>query len=311
MAIRFLLILPFLLFADIEYPDFMVSMTRKGNDYEKFERFFLQNAQNSDWYKTQNLEVFRTAYTRAILACKNSKFYHRIPKIVHQIWLGSPVPEKYFAWMRSWAEWNGWEYCLWTEEEVKTLLLYNQDLYNQSTNYGEKSDLLRLELLLHFGGVYADVDFECVNRDVFDELHRSFDFYIGFEPIDHGTINGTYKICNAIIGACPHHPIIKNLIIAMRSNWQACNNQTAVQKSGPDYFSRTLLDYEKDLLISPERKSNNPNYRNIYLPCTFLYPFSEPEVRGARTSQELIDQKSPETAAIHYWSGSWFIQGGR
>ncbi len=207
--------------------------------------------------------------------------------------------------------WFGWEYKLWTDKDVASLLLYNQELYDQAQNYGEKSDILRLELLLHYGGIYADVDFECVNALIFEELNQSFDFYVGFEPIDHGTVNGVYKMCNALMGARPYHPIIKNLVVNMKPNWQDHQNETAVEKSGPDYLSRTVLDYERELLLCPEKKATNPQYRNMYLPCTFLYPFSEPDIRGARSHEELMLRTSPETAAIHYWSGSWFIPGGR
>ena len=297
---------------DISYPDFLVSMSRAGNDSKRLDDFFaIDQRSDYDCYRTQNLKLFRTIYARNILLASDSKETYRIPKIIHQIWLGSPVPFRYIAWMRSWTEWLGWEYMLWTEEDIKCLPLFNQDLYNESTNYGEKSDLLRLEVLLHYGGIYADTDFECVNRNVFDELNRSFDFFIGFEPIEHGTVNHTYKICNAIIGACPYHPIIKNLIIGLRSNWIKYEEKSAVEKSGPDYFSRIIFDYEMDQIISPEMKSNNSNYRNIYLPCTFLYPYSEPEVQRSKSSKELIEKILPETAAIHYWNGSWLFPGGR
>ena len=272
--------------AELIYPDFMLSMTRSGVDFAKFEEYFIENQQHNECYKTQNLEVYRTCYTR-------------------------PVPSKYFDWMNTWANMKGWEYKLWTEEDLHDLLLYNQDLYDQSSNYGEKSDVLRLEVLLHYGGVYVDIDFESVNSSVFEELHRHFDFYAGFEPICHGTINGTYKICNAIFAACPHHPIIKNLIIGMKANWKNHQGQTAVQKSGPDYFSRVILDYEKGQLVSPEVKSNNSQYRKMYLPCSFLYPFSEPDIRQMQSHHDLLSRICPETAAIHYWSGSWIFPGGR
>ncbi len=318
MGIKIVRILPLLtvlfapVFGEIIYPDFLVSMTRDGRDLNKFNAFFDTNKKDQDnCIRALNLKLYQAVYSRNILLAKADNSNYRIPKIIHQVWLGSPVPSRYIAWMRSWAEWNGWEYKLWTDTDVDSLLLYNQDLYDESNNYGEKSDLLRLEVLLHYGGIYADTDFECVNSVVFDELNRSYDFYIGFEPIDHGTINNSYKICNAIIGACPHHPIIKNLIHGMRTNWKNCKHQSAVEKSGPDYFSRTIFDYEIGRLQSTERKSNNSEYRNMYLPCTFLYPFSEPDVRRAKSSQELVEKAFLETAAIHYWSGSWLYPGGR
>src|SRR5438876_9483420 len=52
----------------------------------------------------------------------------KIPKIIHQIWLGSPVPSVYEPFMKSWQEKHpDWEYRLWTDENVHSLFpLYNQ-----------------------------------------------------------------------------------------------------------------------------------------------------------------------------------------
>jgi mannosyltransferase OCH1-like enzyme len=292
------------LFAKIAYPDFLVSMMRQEEDLAKF-------AQRQKDDSLQNFEIFHTAYARNVLLTKGQNETYRIPKIIHQIWLGSPVPAKYFEWIKSWTKWNGWDYKLWTDDDVKHLLLYNQDLYEKAKSYGEKTDIIRLELLLHYGGIYVDTDFEALNPEMFDELNRCFDFYVGFEPLEHGTINGMCKICNAIIASAPHHPLIKNLIIQMKPNWIRHEHETGIQKAGPDYFSRTILDYEKGILLSPEVKANNQKYRNMYLPCTFFYPLSEPEVSAAKSLEDITSKFSEETAAIHYWSGSWFIPGGR
>jgi hypothetical protein len=140
---------------------------------------------------------------------------------------------------------------------------------------------------------------------VFKELNKSFDFYVGFEPISHGMINGIPKICNAIIAASPYHPLIKNLIVNMKANWIQYEQETGVQKAGPDYFSRTILAYEQGTLVGPEKKGNNLQYRNMYLPCTFLYPFSDPDLKMDPDRLEILSNISPETAGIHYWSGSW------
>jgi hypothetical protein len=140
---------------------------------------------------------------------------------------------------------------------------------------------------------------------MFEELGKTFDFYVGFEPLEHGMINGIPKICNAIIGSTPYHPLVKNLVVNMKANWIQHEYQTGVQKAGPDYFSRTILDYEKGALFSPEKRTDNLEYRNIYLPCTFFYPFSDPEIKTKPSREELLSNTSRETAGIHYWAGSW------
>jgi hypothetical protein len=93
--------------AELSYPDFMVSMTRKGNDFYKYERLFIEKGQYNDCVGIQNLEVFRTCYARNVLLASQRNDTYRIPKIIHQIWLGSPVPIKYFAWMSTWMNWLG------------------------------------------------------------------------------------------------------------------------------------------------------------------------------------------------------------
>ena len=285
-------------FSEIIYPDFNVSMTRNGWDSGPYNEI-------RECHSIQNLQVFQLVYARNVLLAKQTNESFRIPKIIHQIWIGSPLPEKYFAWVRTWTDWLGWEYKLWTDADIKSLTLYNQELYNRARSYGEKTDILRLEILLHYGGLYVDVDFECLKREMFEELGRCFDFYIGFEPIEHGTINGIPKICNAIIAASPYHPLIKDLIVNMKANWVQHEYETGVQKAGPDYFSRTILDYEKGSLVSPEKRSENTHYRTMYLPCTFLYPFSDPDIKGNPGRDEILENVSAETAGIHYWSGSW------
>ena len=102
----------------------------------------------------------------------------RIPKIIHQVWLGSPFPEKYSYFQSTWQTFHpDWEYILWTEKEIEEFGLVNQAAYDESTNYGQKSDIARYEILYRMGGLYVDTDFECFKN--FDILHHCFDFYTG------------------------------------------------------------------------------------------------------------------------------------
>ena len=57
-----------------------------------------------------------------------------------------------------------WEYKLWTDETVKEITLINQELFDKAKNYGEKSDILKWELVYRFGGVYIDTDMEALTQ---------------------------------------------------------------------------------------------------------------------------------------------------
>lgn len=287
----------------IIYPDFDQSMLRKGFGLDRLDPQF--DVINKDRYLARDqhlVDFFREMYYRNIALAAQDQTSLRIPRIVHQIWLGSPVPEVFRQWMESWMRLEGWEYRLWTEKEISELSLYNKCLYDASTNFGEKSDIVRLEILAQFGGVYVDVDFECLDPAIFEELHHSFDFYIGFEPLEHGFVYkfNMFKVCNAIIAAAPHHPLIQDLVENMKANYIAytkcCN---AVQKTGPSYYTRILCEHE---LAKAHTK------RNMYLPCSFFYPTSEPETQYFFQNPTVSIIIGRETAGFHYWYGTWWKQ---
>ncbi len=285
----------------VHYPDFDQAMLRHMQGIDEDSESFLKRKKIYHAIDKNFLSLFKEIYRRNIEAAEAESWngVYRIPRIIHQIWLGSPVPEQYRKWMTSWMELHGWEYHLWTDKEAAQLKMYNQDLYERSKNYGEKSDILRLEILYRYGGVYADTDYECVNPQVLEELHRSFDFYIGFEPLEHGLIKkfNMFKVCNALIAAMPRHPLINDLIQNLKANYYAYRPYCGpVECTGPSYATRIICAYEK---------SHAHAHRNMYLPCTFLYPYT-----GAELSQFFMNQRGdidvfPETMGIHYWDGSW------
>lgn len=285
---------------NIAYPDFTLSTLRQGKSLRNYDSKYIYDQKTA--FQMPYLEIFRNIYAHNILRAQNRLKEHsyRIPRIVHQIWLGSEVPEKFYNWMKSWTNMQGWEYKLWTEKDVESLNLYNQEIYDLSNNYGEKSDILRLEILKKYGGLYVDVDFECIKPQIFDELHRSFDLYIGFEPMEHGFLNEyhMFKLCNALIGAIPHHPLIDNLIVNLKANYFAHRRSGTIAKTGPRYLSNMVFEYEQNNFHSLSL--------NMYLPSTFFYPFSKPEIIYYSKHPDEVLEILPETAAIHYWSTSWW-----
>ncbi len=134
----------------------------------------------------------------------------KIPKILHQIWVGPKTPPSYFVtFQEKWKNLHpGWEYHLWTESELEDLNLELKDLIDASPNYAEKSDIIRSELLDRFGGVYLDVDMDPFQS--LDELHNKYDFYCGIEnPHKIATTNNRLWLGISIMASAPNHPVIK------------------------------------------------------------------------------------------------------
>ena len=87
----------------------------------------------------------------------------RIPRIFHQIWVGSdPFPEEYAALQETWRTHNpDWELHFWRDDNLPEGL-QRAEVYDGSRTPWERADILRLEVVLRYGGMHVDADFECL-----------------------------------------------------------------------------------------------------------------------------------------------------
>ncbi|RYE83632.1 MAG: hypothetical protein EOO65_03625 [Methanosarcinales archaeon] len=94
-----------------------------------------------------------------------------IPRRLHFIWLGGRLPPKLCRLVDSWRALHPrWEVTVWDDDAVASMHLRCREQYDAAPNYGARSDVLRYELLLRFGGAYADVDVQCLRP--LDRLHQ-------------------------------------------------------------------------------------------------------------------------------------------
>jgi mannosyltransferase OCH1-like enzyme len=213
----------------------------------------------------------------------------RIPKIIHQIWIGNDtLPEKYHYFQNTWIQHHpDWQYILWTEKEIEAFCLMNRVAYDASNNYGQKSDIARYEILYRMGGLYVDTDFECLKN--FDILHHCFDFYTGsgFGPLFHAYIG--------IIASAPGHIILKQCIDHI--NIHAVHNNdpmlNILYTTGPYLFANCI----KNLL------GNSALGRSVIFPVNYFYPL--PNLLDNVTYEQTRDWIRPETFAMHHWHVSW------
>ncbi|HVX00671.1 MAG TPA: glycosyltransferase [Candidatus Babeliaceae bacterium] len=211
-----------------------------------------------------------------------------IPKIIHQIWLGSPLPERYKHHQRSWIKMHPtWQYKLWTDRDIRKLGLYNQAAYDAAANYGERSDIARYEILYRFGGLYVDTDFECLIP--FDIFHHRYTFYTGVMRI------GQIELNNALIGSAPHHPLLRHCIESI-SNENRFDPITQTEaRTGPTHFTKSFFEYISSM-------PNNDLV--IALPISFFYPLPV-RVAQYNTLQQIKEWITPNSYAVHYWANSW------
>ncbi len=237
----------------------------------------------------------------------------RIPKIIHVMWLGGKLPEEYVRYVESWKKYHPkWTILFWTDSatnynqaveivhtfdqlasrlesihggeriviDVADLQFDNRGFYDKAINYGEKSDILKWEIVYRFGGVYVDVDFECLRP--LDVYHHTYDLYTGIQPLDTNMV----QLGAALYGAVPHHPILRACVENIKNNQHI--NQIVV-KTGPIHFTKTFLGM-----------AGKTGLRDIALPASYFYPCGY-EQKG--TQRDLWCKA--ESAAVHHWAGSW------
>lgn len=205
----------------------------------------------------------------------------KIPKIIHQIWLGSPVPDVFKKYSATWQEKHpGWQYKLWTDEDVEKFPLYNRKYYDEATNYAVKSDILRWEIVYQIGGVYVDMDYECLQS--LDEFHHKFDFYTALQPLDTQYV----QLGAALFGATKGHPLLRHCIATIGDDW---GKQGAPAKSGPIHFTHSFFAC-----------AGTNGLRDIAFPASYFYPL------GCQDTVLNYAQWLHDGAyAVHHWAKSW------
>jgi mannosyltransferase OCH1-like enzyme len=163
-----------------------------------------------------------------------------IPRILHQVWVGPhPVPQQFVDYRESWRRHHpDWDMHLWTEDSLPDDLV-RPEAYERLRSPAERSDIIRLEVLHRFGGVYVDTDVECL-RPIDPLLEEAGDFFVG-------EVKG--KVENAVIGAVPEHAVLERALRELRPVTEYGVDLT--RGTGPWFLTALLRDYP-DVTIYPQ-----------------------------------------------------------
>jgi mannosyltransferase OCH1-like enzyme len=238
--------------------------------------------QNSSSYKTRTLQdkwtLLENMYDKNIA----SDGIVRIPKIIHQIWLGSGIPNDLYECIDSIKENNpGYKHIIWTDESLDGFEFKNKELFNSCKNPGQKSDILRYAILEKYGGVYVDADF--IGIKSFDELLH-LEFFTGVSYDQEPTL------FNGLIGCIPGHPLMVALndIPEVRDN----DGMDVIKTTGPWFLTKKLFNYINNL------------EKSVVLPVAYFYPypnFPRDKVRG----DDYLQYSTIKTICIHLWNSRW------
>jgi mannosyltransferase OCH1-like enzyme len=198
-----------------------------------------------------------------------------IPMQFHQIWINQAqpeLPEPYRTYRETWRRLNpDWSLRLWTDTGID-FALRRPELLQRCGSYAQMADVLRLEIVYKYGGVYIDTDFEC-----FRPIDRLF---AGAEAV-FCSEDGR-SIANSLFAAVPGSPLIARLIDGLPAD---IGGPYPNLETGPAFFTRQLLEegFDGNVRLLPRRT---------------LFPYAAGERRATATSH-------PAAFGAHHWAHSW------
>lgn len=227
----------------------------------------------------------------------------RIPKIIHQTWKNEHLPRTLQVFSQTWRDLlPGWEYKLWTDEMNREFVRSNYPAFLKKFDTYPKdiqrADAIRYLLLQTYGGLYVDLDFECLKPE-FPLLLEDADFVAGKEPCDHARRYGReHIICNALMASVPNHPFLEHVIARMTSHphgWDVRHGRDILDSTGPFLLTDAYKDFKSKKGIRIVEAND-------------LYPIRLGESIHIMQNcvPEEMQRRINAAYAIHYFYGTWW-----
>ena len=234
-----------------------------------------------------------------------------IPKIIHQVWsnIYEPLPEFFNGLMETWKEHHpDWKYIFWDDRKMDEFMreFYPEYLVHfSSIKYTiQKWDILRYFIIYHYGGMYVDVDYECLES--FNPLlENNKGCYFAAEAAQHAdSVGMKHFFTNALMISVPHHPFIW---LAIESAFR----ELSVKKDYPNQLFE-VLSTTGPLLLTYLYNGYYDSDDIYILPPELVAPLSHLEVqkymKGNKTPsfRNYIKNKLANAIAVHYFMATWY-----
>lgn len=215
-----------------------------------------------------------------------------IPPILHQTWKDDDIPQQFRAWTESWSRHNpGWTRMFWNDRMlVEFVGEHYPDFLATFCSYKQgvrRADAGRYLLLHHFGGVYADIDCECVAP--FAPIMAEDRLVLSREPASHfsdqaGFRGLPYLLFNGTMASPPGHPFWLHLLSYLPGLARA---KEALDATGPAVLTSAQLSFadQASLAIHPS---------SLFTPL-------DRDGRPGTTEAE-----GATTLSVHHWAGTWW-----
>jgi mannosyltransferase OCH1-like enzyme len=220
-----------------------------------------------------------------------------IPKIIHQTWKDDHIPYQVFdsRWIESWTKLNpGYEYRFWSDSDIRDLILANYPWFLLTfDNYDlpiKRVDAGKFFLLHYYGGIYADLDCECLKP--FDDILKGRDCLI---PPEYDSVAG--PVCsNAMMASSVENPFIEHCMHRLMLH----HTEHVLNATGPFFLTEAYNEWDdKSVFIRDEKffpwiysDKIHPNSKGIIYPESYAVHRSQ-VTWGWQESKQWTTPKMP------------------
>ena len=215
-----------------------------------------------------------------------------VPRIIHQL-----APADHSKWHNAWFgchnTWKTiypegkWMHIMWTDEEMDLFVKnmyrdFYDRVYSKYDKLIKKIDVVRYLILYHFGGLYADMDYECV-ADFWDMLKK------GKASVAESAHEGEgYQ--NALMASPPRHPFWHYVLYEVMT---AIPEPEVLYSTGPNSILRAAS-------VAPASMLNS-------LPAEqfSVYGFNEVIHTKSEHEQSFVPTVRQGVYAAHHGTGMW------
>jgi inositol phosphorylceramide mannosyltransferase catalytic subunit len=244
------------------------------------------------------------------------------PKYIFQTWKSKvTMPDNMAYWHNSWKKWNpGYEMILWDDSDNRTFIQKHYPWFLETyDNYPKtimRVDAVRYFFLYTYGGIYADLDFECL-KSIDPLLNTCLEYDIILGKMD--SLNGSeHDIPNAIMISKPKQLFWIYVFNELMEN-SKLHNKSVEFYTGPIMLKNAYVKYANvntnvnEFITKYQLDYTNDSNIKIMEP-EILYPLSwitEADERKEflnadyRTLTERVKQKYPKAYTITYWTHTW------
>lgn len=215
-----------------------------------------------------------------------------IPSILHQTWKTDQIPERFQPWVDSWARYNpGWTRMFWNDRTLLDFVgQHYPDFLDTFCSYPAgifRADAGRYLLLRHFGGVYADLDCECVAP--FDPIMGEDRIVLCTEPREHEAAHIHQRglphlLFNGTIASPTKHPFWNHVVDCML---HSAHSGEVLDATGPCLLTSAQVSY-------PDQRS-----LVVYPPKLFA-PLDHDGKLDPSPANEAV-----QSLSVHHWAATW------